>query len=129
MLRGSPNASVSEFNRMMLDGWSFQQFVLVRLLSFPPEESTEVLANTAYGRLRHLCSACPVIGTKITGKVDSWMMSFSVLIISVRTWRLLPRGTISLPPTESCPTSGCGMWSGAAVTTIASNGAFSGHPV
>src|SRR5207247_6796128 len=40
-----------------------------------------------------------------------------------------PTGMIIRPPSLSCSTSGCGTFSGAQVTMIASNGAASGQPL
>ena len=76
------------------------------------------------------CYSCalPVIGTNRTGIVDRRAMPSLPLLSTIRSWSGLPTGQTSSPPSLSWSISGCGIFLGAAVTMIRSNGAFSDQP-
>src|SRR5688572_6059912 len=105
----------------------------------PLDHATDSNVQLAHSRLpppplplppssRHPC--VPRSGTKRTGRMLSRTSAspFRVNITSSCSSNP-PRGMTSFPPSPSCSTSGCGTLGDAALTRIASYGAYSRQPI
>jgi 5-methylcytosine-specific restriction endonuclease McrA len=68
------------------------------------------------------------IGTKRTAVMTCFVTLPPFFSTSSSSWKPVPTGTTIRPPSASWSTSACGSSGGAAVTTMASKGAFSGQP-